>query len=301
MAISHVTVFGGTGFLGQRIVARLLEQPALRVRAVSRDPERAAPPDAHGARLEVVRGDVRDADSVAAATEGTNAVMNAVGLYVEQGDATFRAVHVNGAKRVAELSRQHGAQRLVHISGIGSDPGSSSDYVRARGKGEKAVREAFEHATIFRPSVMFGPSDAFLTTLVSMVRRLPVIPLFGDGRTRLQPVYVDDVAQAAANALAGEQQPDPIYELGGPTVFAYRDLLELVMRSTGHTRVLMPVPFAVWDAVAATGSVLPGTPPLTEGQVALMKHDNVASPDTPGLQELGVSPTDLKSVLDDMI
>lgn len=301
MNVSRVAVFGGTGFLGRRIVGRLLERPGLEVRAVSRHPERVVAPEGARGRLEAVRADVLDAESIAAAVDGVQAVMNAVGLYVEKGDLTFRAIHRDGAGRVAELSRQHGVQRLVHVSGIGADSQSSSDYVRARGQGEEAVREAFEDATIFRPSVMFGPDDALLNTLVSLVRRLPAIPMFGSGRTRLQPAYGGDVAEAAAEALAGPERPRSLYELGGPEVFSYRDLLSLVMGVAGHRRLLVPVPFFLWDAIAAAGGILPGTPPLTEGQVALMKRDNVAATEAPGLGDLNVQPTDVGTVLEGMV
>ena len=281
-----VTVFGGTGFLGRRIVRSLLARGAT-VRVAARHPDRAAFPEASD-RLQRVVADVTDEVSVRAAVEGAGAVANAVALYVERGDATFRAVHLDGARRVAEAAAREGA-RLLHVSGIGSDADAASPYVRARGRGENAVRAACNGATVFRPCVMIGAGDAFLTTLTGLVRRLPVFPLFGDGSTRLQPVFVGDVAEAAATALVGPDQRPGIHELGGPEVQTYRALVELVMRHCGRRRALLPVPFPVWDGLAAASSVLPA-PPLTEGQVALMKRDNVADPDLPGLEALGVLP-----------
>ena len=287
-----VTVFGGTGFLGRRIVQALLARgPTVRVAA--RHPDRAAFPEASD-RLRRVVADVTDESSVRAAVEGASAVANAVGLYVECGDATFRAVHVDGARRVAEAAARESA-RLLHVSGIGSDADAASPYVRARGRGENAVR-ACNGATVFRPCVMIGAGDAFLTTLTGLVRRLPVFPLFGDGSTRLQPVFVGDVAEAAAAALVGPDQRPGIHELGGPEVQTYRALVELVMQHCGRRRALLRVPFPVWDDLAAASSVLPA-PPLTEGQVALMKRDNVADPDLPGLEALGVAPTTVEDVL----
>jgi NADH dehydrogenase len=157
-----------------------------------------------------------------------------VSLYVESRDATYQAVHVEGAARLARAAAEAGLQRLVHISGIGADARSTSAYIRARGEGEDAVRSGFPGATILRPSVMFGPDDAFLTTLIGLVQRLPIVPLFGDGSTRLQPVHVEDVAAAVAIVLTTSDSPAPTHELGGPEVFSYRSLLELVMRHVGR-------------------------------------------------------------------
>jgi len=299
MTVQRVTVFGGTGFLGRRSVERLLAR-GLEVRIATRHPQRVQIAEESKGRLQPVRSDVRDTDSVAQAIEGARAVMNAVGLYVEHGDMTFDAIHVDGARRVAELAREHGVARLVHVSGIGSDPDSASPYIRARGRGEEAVRSAFNRATIFRPSVLFGPDDAFLTTLVGLARRFPVLPLFGRGEMRLQPAFVGDVAEASAKALAEPEEPKEVYELGGPDVLSYRELVELVARKVKRRRLLLPFPFAGWHMIAKVGGMLPN-PPLTVDQVALMRRDNVAAPDLPGLRELGVDPTSVESVLDQML
>ncbi len=295
MTGSQVTVFGGTGFLGRRIVERLLERD-LKVRVAVRSAAAAGLPEGTARRVELAQADIRDPAAVQAAVAGARAAINAVGLYVEQGSATFRAVHVEGAKHLAEACRQQGVKRLLHFSGIGADPASRSPYVSSRGAGEAAVRRAFEEAVIFRPSAMFGADDAFLNALQVIIRRSPVIPLFGRGETRLQPVCVDDVAEAAARVLTGPQPPQPLYELGGPEILTYRELLRLLMRHLGRRPLLMPLPFALWDAAAAVAGLLPA-PPLTEGQVALMKQDNLAAPDLPGLAELGISATPISAVL----
>lgn len=184
----------------------------------------------------------------------------------------------------------------MHISGIGSDSRSTSAYIRAHGEGEAVVRAGFPGATILRPSVMFGPDDAFLTTLVSLVRRLPIVPLFGSGSTRLQPVHVEDVAAAVAILLTASDPPAPTYELGGPEALGYRALLEIVMRHVGRRRPLLPVPFPLWDALAAICRPLPA-PPVTEGQVALMRQDNVADSGLPGLGALGIGPEPIEAEL----
>jgi NADH dehydrogenase len=280
MSDSWITVFGGTGFLGRRIVERLAGD-GVKVRVVARNPDRASAielsPDA---KIERVRADLRDPESIAAAVAGARGVVNAVGLYVERGGETFDAVHVAGAACVAEQAAKAGVARLVHISGIGVDGASDSAYIRARANGEAAVHEAFPAATILRPSVVFAPDDNFINLLLRMARVLPVLPLFGDGGTMLQPVFAGDVALAAARALDDPAAAGKTYELGGPVPYSY----------------LLPVPFPIWEIQARLAGILPN-PPLTSDQVALMRHDNLASPDLPGLADLGVTPTSLEATL----
>jgi NADH dehydrogenase len=291
---SCVTVFGGTGFVGRRIVDALLAR-SLNVRVAARHPERcgsSAPRDG----LVQVQADLRDPASVRAALRGADAAVNSVSLYVESRDATFQAIHVDGAGQLARAAAEAGLDRLLHISGIGSDARSTSAYIRARGEGEDAVRAGFPGATILRPSVMFGPDDAFLTTLVGLVERLPVVPLFGDGSTRLQPGHVEDLAEAVAILLTTSDTPAPTYELGGPEVHSYRALLELITHHIGRRRLLLPVSFPLWDVLAAAGRLLPSSP-LTEGQVALMRQDNVADPRQPGFGALGIDPLSVETEL----
>lgn len=291
---SCVTVFGGTGFLGCRIVDALLAR-GVTVRVAARH-------SAHGNggaaadRWVPVQADLRDPHSVHAALDGADAAVNAVSLYVESRDATYQAIHVEGAGQLARAAAEAGVDRLVHISGIGSDARSTSAYIRARGEGEDAVRADFAGATILRPSVMFGPDDAFLTTLIALVERLPVLPLFGDGSTRLQPVHVEDVAAAVAILLTGSDPSASTYGLGGPEVLSYRALLERVMRHLERRRSLLPVPFPLWVGLAAACRLLP-SPPLTEGQVALMRQDNAADPGLPGFGALGIHPAPIEAEL----
>jgi uncharacterized protein YbjT (DUF2867 family) len=293
-----VTVLGGTGFLGRR-VARQLLQHGFSVRVTSRRPKQALSllaPDQTG--VEVVRADVHDETSVAMALAGACGAVNAVSLYVERGNhETFHAVHVGAAARIARLAREVGVRRLVHVSGIGADSASSSDYIRARGEGEVVVHNAFPGAILVRPSVMFAPDDHFLTTLVRLLRTLPVFPLFGSGGTRLQPVHVEDVAEAIARLVGGAAGADQLcYELGGPRTYTYAELLRSVADRIGTRARLLPVPFALWQILAFLSEFAPGAP-LTRNQVALMRRDNVASPDLPGLGDLRVAPTALEDVL----
>src|SRR6266478_2702350 len=199
-----ITVVGGTGFLGRLIVRHLLNH-RFQVRAASRHPERVGSASQADARPGTTKADIRDETTVAAALFGAYGAVNAVSLYVERGRETFDAVHVEAAARVARLARESGVERLIHVSGIGSDPASSAPYIAARGRGEIAVQQAFPGATLIRPAVMCGPDDAFLTTVVRLLRILPVYPVFGRGETRLQPVYVEDVARGLRECCAAQE------------------------------------------------------------------------------------------------
>lgn len=288
-----VTVFGGTGFLGRAIV-RQLSGAGFCVRVAARRPHRFETAEADGS-IEHMAADIRDDAAVAAAVNGAIAVINAVGLYVEHRDLTFEAVHVEGAARIARLTKAAGAARIVHVSGIGATPDSPSRYIAARGRGETAVRTVAPDSTILRPSVLYGPGDAFINTLVALTR-LPVIPLFGDGSTRLQPVHVDDVAAAVACVLKDGNGKRRTLELGGVEVLSYRAIIEAVMAATGRHRPMLPIPFPLWHLLAAVTGVLPGAL-LTRDQVILMRTDNIAATGAPGFIDLGIAPQSLISYL----
>lgn len=295
MSEDRVTVFGGSGFLGREIVAALTAA-GLPSRVAVRHPERVASGKEAAGLVETVRADVREESSVASAVAGSSAVVNAVGLYVESGAATFEAVHERGAGEIARQCAEHGVGRLVHVSGIGADPESRAGYIRARGRGEQRVKEAFPEAVIFRPSVMVGRGDAFFTALADIARYAPVLPLFGKGEMRLQPVHVGDVAAAARAAVQDPEARGKTFELGGPEIRTYRELVELLLARMGRRRLLLPVPLPAWELLARAALVLP-SPPLTPAQIALMRSDNVADADAPSLKDLGVEATTLEAVL----
>src|SRR6266571_1641512 len=223
-----VTVFGGTGFLGSRIV-RHLRYREFPVRIASRHPDRAhsqfGPDDR---QLQFLEANIQDERSVADALAGAYCVVNAVSLYVEHGPETFHSVHVESAQRVAAQAHRAGVERLAHVSGIGADVASPSLYIRKRGEGELVVRSAFANAALIRPAVMFGRDDAFLTTILELLGRLPIYPMFGRGLTKLQPAYVEDVAEAIARALQRTEMHAITFECGGPRVYAYEELLRAV-------------------------------------------------------------------------
>jgi len=284
------TVFGGTGFVGRRVV-RHLHETGTKVRMVSRHRGRA---EADG--IEQIEADAHDERCVEAALAGADGAVNAISLYLEHGSDTFHSVHVEAAGKIAKAARQAGIRRLVHISGIGANTASSSAYIRSRGEGEATVQTAFPGAVIVRPAVMFAADDAFLTTILRLLRSLPAYPIFGDGRTRLQPVHADDVAAAITQILRQSRKPYPVYELAGPRAYSYEELLQTIARIAGLRPVLMRIPFALWDALAGLAERLP-QPPLTRNQVELMQIDTTASENLPGFHSLGISPRSLEDEL----
>lgn len=287
-----VTVFGGTGFVGRSAVETLADA-GWHVRIAARHPVKGAKRAPRAAERVIV--DIRNEGEIDRAVDGAAAVVNAVSLYLEHGDLDFDAIHVHGAARLARRARAAGVERLVHVSGLGTRRDSPSRYVRARARGEEAVRGAFDAATILRPSVMFGVGDSFLASL-DRLTRLPVVPLFGQGEMRLQPVYVGDTAAAIASALMSPDARGRLYELGGAETLTYRAIVEAVMAYRGRRRPLLPVPFALWTALAATFTVLPN-PPLTRDPIILMRQDSVPDPDAPGFADLGVQPRGFRSML----
>ncbi len=231
---------------------------------------------------------------------GAWGAVNAVSLYVERARETFHSVHVEAAGRIAALAHRAGLARLVQVSGIGAGAQSKSLYIRKRGEGERAVRAAFAEATLIRPAVMFSADDAFLTTILTLLRRLPVYPMFGRGSTKLQPTHADDVAEAIARTLQRVDATQLTFECGGPRVFYYEELLRTIAREAGLKPILVPVPFAIWHVLARVAEMLP-TAPVTRNQVELMEVDTVASADLPGFAELGILPRAIEPTLQEIV
>ncbi len=284
-----VIVLGGTGFLGQRVVRRLQEH-GCRVSIGTRFPEAAAAQSGFGSNgIRLVKTDLTDPDRLAQALAGFGAVVNCIGCYAESRRQSFQDVHVDGARSIARQVRQNNGQRLIHVSGIGASLHSPSAYVRSRAEGEAAVRSSCPGAIVLRPSVMFSRSGAFFGDLQKIVDRLPVVPLFGTGRTRLQPVWAGDVAEAVCRLLDGPRARRKVFELGGPDTLTYRGILHRLAVRSGRRRVLLPVPFALWRMAAAVLWVM-RNPPLTQAQVALMRQDNTAGEAMAGFADLGITP-----------
>ena len=302
MKHSVVTVFGGAGFVGRYVVSALAQQ-GVQVRVACRRPEEAmrCKPMGDVGQIAPVAANIRNAESVAAAVAGTDAVVNLVGVLYKRGKQNFDILHVDGAHIVAAAAKAAGAKRLIHISAIGADVESESDYASSKALGEKAVNDAFEGATVLRPSIVFGPEDDFFNRFAALARLSPALPVIGP-KTRFQPVYVADVAKAVSACLGDDATSGGCYELGGPSVHTFHELMEMMLAEIGRKRFLVPVPF--WAASAKAFFLehlrvpffLP-KPLLTRDQVRLLKHDNVVSEDAQGFDALGIVPTTLNAVL----
>lgn len=296
-----VTVFGGSGFVGGQVV-RALAKAGYRVRVAVRQPNLAYRMRMLGdvGQIEVVQANVRVPASVARALDGAEACVNLVGVLWESGRQKFQSIHAMGARHVAEQAAKAGVKRLIHVSAIGADINAKAKYARSKGEGEAAVRAAFPGATIVRPSIVFGPEDDFFNRFAQMAALAPVMPLVG-GETRFQPVFVGDVAAVIAKAVSSPASVGVTYELGGPTVYTMREILELILTETGRARPLLPVPWPMAGLIGALGdlqaSILPIAPPLTSDQVEMLKSDNVAASGLPGLAEAGVVPTAVEAVV----
>ncbi len=291
--MTQVTVFGGTGFLGRRIVERLTRE-GMTLRVAVRHPDRVdtLTKSIGGGRTIPVAADVRDPSTVAEAMAGSESVVNAVSAYVEKGGVTYTAVHVDGAGNIATACREQNMARLVHISGIGANPASRSRYIRARGLGELAVQKTFPPATVLRPSVMFAVNEGLVSVLEKLARSTPIIPLIGGGRTRLQPVHVNDVAEAVYQSLRNPVAVGKTYELGGPETYSIREILDLVLARRGHSRRFISIPFGLASPLARVLERFLGAP-LTVAQVDLLRSDNVPRTGTVGFEELGITPQKL--------
>lgn len=296
-----VTVFGGSGFLG-RYVVRALAKRDYRIRVGVRRPELAGhlQPLGKVGQIHAVQVNLRHPASVRAAMRGSDVAVNLVGILTKSGRQTFDAVVAKGAATVAETTAAAGA-RLVHVSAIGADPASASAYARAKASGEKAVLAAVPSATILRPSVMFGPEDQFTNRFAALALMSPMLPLIGGGATRMQPVYVGDVAAAVADAVDGRTKAGAVYELGGPDVLSMREIMQIILRVIERERMLVPLPFAIARLKAMFLQFAPGPLKLTPDQVALLRTDNVVSNTATAagltLQGLGIAPDSMEAVV----
>ncbi len=296
-----VTIFGGSGFVGRYIAQRMARQ-GWRVRVAVRRPNEAhfVRPYGRVGQVEPVLCNIRNDESVRQATMGADAVVNCVGTFDAKGKNNFDAVQHEGAARIARTAAELGVSRLVHISAIGADVDGASQYARSKGKGEAAILEAFPNAVILRPSAVFGPEDQFFNRFAAMARMSPAIPLVG-ADTKFQPVYVDDVAHAAELAVLGQAEPG-IYELGGPDVDTFRELIEQMLETIRRRRLILPLPFwagrvlgRVTGAVSfLTGGLAPQ--PITVDQVLSLEEDNVVGEGTRTFADLGIKPTAIEAV-----
>jgi len=295
-----VTVFGGSGFLGRHVVRALCKRD-YRIRIAVRRPELAGhlQPIGKVGQIHAVQTNLRYPASVEAAMRGSSVAINLVGVLTEAGAQTFDAVQAKGAETVAKAAQAAG-RRMVHVSAIGAEEKSPSHYARAKAAGEKAVLSAVPSATIMRPSVVFGPEDQFTNRFAALARISPMLPLIGGGVTRMQPVYVGDVATAVADAVDGKAKAGATYELGGPEVLTMREIMEIIMKITGRDRALVSLPFGLAKLQALFLQFAPGPLKLTPDQVALLRSDNVVSHTAKAagltLEGLGITPDSLEAI-----
>ena len=297
-----VTVFGASGFVGRHVVRRLA-LGGWRIRAVCRHPNLAnfLLPDGAPGQIQIVAGNVRDAQNVAKALKGAAAAVNLVGILYERGRQSFEAMHVDAAGTIARAARKAGIETLVHFSAVGADRTAEARYAQTKGEGEWRGCDEYPDAVILRPSLVFGPEDAFFNTFAWLARYAPFLPLVGGGETRFQPVYAGDVAAAVQRAISGASARGKTFELGGPNIYTFRELIRFAMRESGHVRPLVPLP-TVAAKIAAfflqmPSHMLPVAPLLTVDQVRLLKSDNVVGKNVPTLADLGIVPQAMEGVV----
>jgi uncharacterized protein YbjT (DUF2867 family) len=298
------TVFGGSGFVGRYIVQRLANA-GWRVRVAVRRPNEALFVRSYGTvgQVEPIQANIRDDVTVRRAVEGADAVVNCVGILVAQGRQDFDSVQAEGAGRIARIAAHRRVRKLVHVSAIGADPHSESAYARSKAEGEAAVQSAFPSAVILRPSIIFGTEDGFFNRFAAMARLSPILPIVGPD-TRFQPVYVDDVAAAASESVLNNVAPG-IYELGGPEVLTFRELMQRMLEVIGRRRAIVSLPWPVARLQASildvgqrlTGGLFTNTL-ITKDQVKLLERDNVVSEGVKGFPDLGIKPTAMLAVLE---
>ena len=295
-----VTVFGGSGFLGRHVV-RALAQRQYRIRVAVRRPDLCGHlrPMGRVGQIHAVQANLRYPESVAAAVRDADIVVNLVGILYERGRQRFDAVQSEGAEAVALAAKATGAA-LVHISAIGADENSPSHYARSKAEAERLVLAAMPASIIMRPSIVFGPEDDFFNRFAALARMVPALPLPGGGHTRFQPVFAGDVGEAVAKAVDGDTKPGTIYELGGPDVRTFKELMELTLATIQRRRLLVPVPFALMKLQAMILQFAP-KPPITPDQVELLRHDNVvaaeAKRDGRTLEALGIVPESADAIV----
>jgi uncharacterized protein YbjT (DUF2867 family) len=297
MGYSRIAVIGASGFIGRYVVKHLAARRAV-ISALVRDVERASvlQPMGDVGQIARIRASLLDETRLAAALAGVDAVVNLAGILHERGKQTFEAVHHQGPARLGRLAKAAGVKHLVHVSALGASGDSPSAYARSKAAGESALRAAFPSAVILRPSIVFGPEDSFFNRFAAMVQLVPVLPLIGGGKTRFQPVYVGDVAEAVARCLDKPEAAGRTYELGGPLVYSFKELMELVLAETRRRALLVKLPWSLAALQATFLEILPN-PPLTRDQIKLLRQDNVVAPNALTLRDLGITPAAVEVIL----
>lgn len=292
-----VTVFGGSGFVGRYVVKELAKNDFM-IKVISRNPDAAIHLKTSGfaGQITLQAGNIESNDAINKAVENSYAVVNLVGIMFEKGGQNFSSVHAKAAERVAKISKAAGVTKLVHMSSLGVERTTHSKYARTKAAGEKAVISAFPEAFILRPSVIFGQEDQFFNQFARMAKYSPFLPLIGGGKTKFQPVYVLDVAKAVCAGILHDDFSGRVFEIGGNSIYSFKDILEYIMKVTGHRRHFINLPFGIAGMVGRLAEILPA-PPITSDQVRMLKFDNVLNPDALSLKNLGITPTPVEAVV----
>jgi NADH dehydrogenase len=293
----RIAIFGGSGFLGRVLVQKLAQKGAV-IKIGVRAPDEALflRPMGHVGQIIPTYSDITNPASVAALCEGADYVVNLVGILYQKKHQKFNTVHIKGAQTIAEACKKKGIQRLIHISALGAEANSPSKYAATKAKAEKVVLAADPMATILRPSLMIGPDDHFFNLFASMSRISPVLPLFGGGLTRFQPVYVGDVATAIIKLLEENTGQGKIFELGGPSVYTFKELMTLMLKTIKRKKILLPLPFFVGEMLGTILQLLPH-PLLTRDQIILLKKDSIVSKRALTFKDLKITPSSLEAIL----
>jgi uncharacterized protein YbjT (DUF2867 family) len=301
-----VSVFGASGFVGRHVV-RALASHGWRIRAVCRRPNLAnyLQPAGHVGQIQLFRGNVNEDDDVTRALEGATAAVNLAGVLYGHGEQSLEAVNAIAPQRIGRAARKAGLSAVVHISAIGADSNAASSYAQAKGRGEKNLREEFSEAVILRPSLTFGPEDRFFNKFAWLARVSPALPLIGGGHTQFQPVYAADIGAAIIRGLEDEATRGKTYELGGPAIYSFRELLQFILHETGRKRLLVPWPYflATMNAffLQMPSLILPFEPLLTMDQVCLLRTDNIVSEGALTFADLGISPNSVEAIVPDYL
>jgi uncharacterized protein YbjT (DUF2867 family) len=292
-----ITIIGGTGFVG-RYVVKLLAEQGYTIRVIARNPAAALHLKTAGeiGQIVLVPGNLAKPESLQGKIENSWAVINLVGILFESSGQNFSAVHAKGAEKLAQMAKTAGIKRFIHMSSLGVDKAVKSKYARTKAMGEKAVKAAFPEAVILRPSVIFGGEDQFFNTFAAMASFVPILPVIGGGKTKFEPVYVNDVAQAILAILKNPAYQGQTYELGGPGIYSFYDLLKFICNITGRKPYFLNIPFGVASVLSYFTQLLPNAP-LTHDQVSMLEQDNVVSKDAKILADLGIVPTALEVIV----
>lgn len=292
-----ISIFGGTGFVGKYVV-NILAKEGARIKIITRYPNRAHSlyPSMSPGQIACTYGDISKLETIDPAITGADIVINLVGILYENKKQHFDSIHARGAEIIAKSATKHGIERLIHVSALGIDQPGSSHYSRSKLTGEKAVLEAFNRATILRPSVIFGPEDNFINRFSTLVRYFPILPLAFGGATKFQPVYVEDVAKAALHVLQQESSCGKIYEIGGPEILTLTEIIRMIAKELHRHPIILPLPYRMAMAQALLLEQFPA-PLLTRDQVRLLQQDNIINHQAIGLLELGITPTPLSAII----